>query len=297
MKAYPYEFWRWKYNQFLPCLITEWCGGMFWQVSRDLPISETVKVHYCVPRLDRDSGELVITDEGDMMLDIRFLRNVIPDEKRLEASWEDRRELERFNILRSFSHDSMLYTRGFDIIVDEAVPDKNGNIRVYYKYIQCDETMERVDSAWSWINSYGCQFKKVQPGYNFITVKPEDYIIFRSFVPSRLEEHRETWYFEDPIDRDVIIDLERLLGYTREDGKTWMEYFWTMTDGKHLAVKVKDSGLSCIDMTDPKNPKQLVDPENPGQILLEPNPEVFIEKVVEYAKTKKTENSTLPTTE
>ena len=107
-----------------------------------------------------------------------------------------------------------------------------------------------------------------------------------NFIPSRLEEHRPTWYFEDPIDRDVIIDLEKILGYTREDGKTWMEYFWSMTDGEHLAVKVKDSGLSCIDMTDPKNPKQLVDPGNPGQILLETDPEVFIERVSEYVKSR-----------
>lgn len=28
-----------------------------------------------------------------------------------------------------------------------------------------------------------------------------------------------------------------------------------MMDGKHIAVKVKDSGLGCINMTDPKNPK------------------------------------------
>lgn len=288
MKTYPYEFWSWKYNQFLPCQITEWHGGMFWQINKDIPISQTVEVHYCVSKLDKDSGELVVTGEGDMTLDIRSLRNVIPDEKRIASSWEDRRELERFNILRSFSHDSMLYTRGFDIIVDEAVLDKDGNIRVYYKYIQCDETKEREikDSfpAWSWINSYGCQFKKVQSGYNFITLRPEDNITFRSFFPSLLKEYRETWYFEDPVDRDVIIDLERILGYIREDGKTWMEYFWTMTDGKHLAVKVKDSGLSCIDASDPKNPKQLKDPENPEQVLLEPNPEIFIEKVVEYAK-------------
>lgn len=261
MKSCFYEFWSWKYNQLVPCKIIERVDGKF------------VRVHYYTWKENKETQEREVTGEYNAFIFAKNLKNI--------GSWD-------FDPLLMFQEGVMFEAKGFKVIVDKAEYTEDGDIKVYYKYIECDESKEREikDSfpAWSWINLYGCQFKKVQSGYNFITLRPEDNITFRSFFPSRLKEYRETWYFEDPIDREVIVNLERLLGYTREDGKTWMEYFWAITDGKHLAVKIKDSGLGCIDMTDPKNPKQLKDPENPEQILLESNPEVFIEKVAEYVK-------------
>jgi len=262
---YPFEVWNWKFNQLTPCQITEWVDGKF------------VRIHYCTTKDNKETGEKEITGEYDSFTFLKGIKNV--------GEWD-------FDVLRLFPEDTMLSTHGFDVLVDRAEFDKDENIRLFYKYIQCDEEKGREIRenfpAWSWINSYGCQFKKVQSGYNFITLRPEDNIVFRPFIPSHLEEHRKTWYFEDPIDRGVIADLERLLGYVREDGKTWMEWFWENTDGQHLAPKLKSTGeLGCIDASDPKNPKQLPDLKNPGMILSEIDPEVFIEKVIEYVKNKK----------
>ena len=270
MNIYPFEVWNWKFNQLTPCRITEWVDGKF------------VRIHYCTTKDNRETGEKEVTGEYDSFTFLKGIKNV--------GEWE-------FDVLRLFPEDTMLSVHGFDIIIDHAEFDKNGDIRLFYKYVQCDEKTERkIQSkfpAWSWINSYGCQFKKTQAGYNFITLKPKDNIVFRSFIPSRLEGYRKTWCFEDPVDRGVIADLERLLGYVRPDGKTWMEWFWENTDGQHLTVKLKSTGeLGCIDLSDPKNPIQLKDPKNPEQILSESDPEIFIEKVVEYVKEKKAKNST-----
>ena len=72
------------------------------------------------------------------------------------------------------------------------------------------------------------------------------------------------------------MDMERRLGYIRPDGKTWMEYFWEVIEGKKLGVKVKDDGsLILIDTTDSKNPIQAVK---------ENEIEKFIEGVKEYAE-------------
>ena len=294
---YPYEVWSWKYNQFIPCRITEWCGAEVeekakWFVEKNEPHAQFVRVHYIVPKLDKEPREVtIIKEEGDQLVDIRSLRMNLQDDVRQKATWEERKALERFDFLSSLSPGTELSVRGFDVIVDEAVPDEEGNIRLFYKYIQCDEEtgrkVQEMFPAWSWINSYGCQFKKVQAGYNFITLKPEDNIVFRPWVPSRLEEHRASWYFEDPLDKGVIADLERVLGYVRDDGKTWMEYFLENVSGYNVSPRLRPTGeLICVDASNPKNPIQLPDPKNPEQILMETNPEVFIEKVVEYVKSK-----------
>jgi len=250
-----FEIWNYKYNQLTPCQILEKADSKF------------VRLHcYAVTKVNKETGEREIV-EFDSFTFLQAVKN--------RGEWD-------FDILKLFSPGSMLWVRGFDIIVDKAEYDKEGNIRLFFKYIECDEETEREVKekfpAWSWINSYGAQWKKVNAGYNFITLRPDDRILFRSFTPSRLMEERirKDWYFSDPIDKEVVIGMERRLGYIRPDGKTWMEYFWGATEGKQYGVKVKDDGnLILIDSTDPKNPIQAVK---------ESEIEKFIEGVKEYAE-------------
>ena len=249
-----YEVWNYKYNQFTPVEIKEKIDQKF------------VKIHGYAKVRDEKTGEMKI-EEYDTMTYLEGMKNI--------GSWE-------FDILKLFPENSMFQTKGYKVVVDKAVFDEEENIRIYYKYLECDENREREikskSSAWCWINSYGAQWKKVNPGYNFITLRPEDKIEFRSFNPSHLREDmiRKDWYFSDPIDKEVVIGMERRLGYIRPDGKTWMEYFWGATEGKQYGVKVKDDGnLILIDSTDPKNPIQAVK---------ESEIEKFIEGVKEYAE-------------
>ena len=289
-----YETWNYKYNQFTPVEIKEKVDQKF------------VKIHGYAKVRDEKTGEMKI-EEYDTMTYLEGMKNI--------GSWE-------FDILKLFPENSMLQTRGYRVIVDKAVFDEEENIRIYYKYLECDEDLEREikskssawsfiahprhgildgepwdwklyeffynqpekgssckkSEPWSWINSYGAQWKKINAGYNFITLRPDDKIEFRSFTPSRLMEERirKDWYFSDPIDKEVVIGMEKILGYIRDDGKTWMEYFWGATKGKQYGVKVKDDGsLILIDSTDPKNPIQAVK---------ESEIEKFIEGVKEYAE-------------
>ena len=245
-----FEYWNWKYSRFVPVEILEKLDSEFIRV-----------------RLDTDQKEETTTY-------ISSIREI------------GKRDLD---ILSLFSENTMLSVNGFDLIVSRAEFDKEDNIRLFYKYIQCDENKQREirekNPAWSWINYYGVQYEKVNAGYNFITIKPDDRIVFRCFIPSRIEEHRKEWYFEDPVSRGCIVYLEKLLGYTRPDGKTWMEYFWEGTDEKKLGVKIKDDGtLVCFDVRDPKKPVQICN---------ETEVETFIEKVFEYAKDKMEEPETV----
>lgn len=240
-----YEVWNYKYNQFTPVEIKEKVDSRF------------VKIHGYAKLKDR-------IEEYDTMTYLKSLKNV--------GSWE-------FDILKLFQENSMVQTGGYRVIVDKAEFDKNKDIRVYYKYIECDENLEREIkskfSAWSWINSYGAQMKKINSGYNFITLRPEDKIEFRSFIPSRLGEHRKEWYFEDPVNREVIVHLENLLGYTRDGGETWMEYFWKHTDGAKVSIKINSENLICFDVNDPKKPIQVCSNSDTNE---------FIEEVVKYYK-------------
>ena len=256
-----FEVWNYKYNQFTPVKIKEKVDSRF------------VKIHGYAKVRDEKTGEMKI-EEYDTMTYLKSLKGI--------GSWE-------LDILKLFPENSMLKVNGFEVIVEKADFNKAGNIRLFYKYIQCDENkgQEIRDAfpAWSWINSYNAQFEKINHAYNFIVLKPEDKVIFGPFLPSRLEEHRKEWYFEDPVYRPVIVYLENLLGYTRPDGKTWMEYFWEGTDKKKLGIKIKDDGtLVCFDVRDPKKPVQ---------VCSESNIEVFIEKICEYAKDKMEESENM----
>ena len=250
-----FEIWNYKYNQLTPCQILEKVDSRF------------VRLHCYAWKENRETGEKEVISEFDEFTYLAKVKN--------KGEWS-------FDIFKLFPTDSMFWVRGFNVIVDRAVEDKEGNIRLFYKYIERDENIERGEetktSAWDWINSYGSQWKKENAGYNFITIRPEDKIVFRSFLPSRLmdEKIRKDWYFSDPINKEVVMDMERRLGYIRPDGKTWMEYFWEVIEGKKLGVKVKDDGsLILIDTTDSKNPIQAVK---------ENEIEKFIEGVKEYAE-------------
>ena len=253
-----YEVWNYKYNQFTPCQIIEKVDSKF------------VRLH-CFARVKRGQEEEVV--EFDSFTYLEKVKNI--------GEWG-------FDILRLFPANTMLQVNGYSVIVDKAEFDEEGNIRLFYKYLECDENKEREiksnSTAWSWINSYGAQMKKVNPGYNFITLRPDDKIEFRSFLPSHLEEHRKEWYFEDPVHSEVIVYLEKLLGYTRADGKTWMEYFWENTEGLQIAVKLRGDDIVGMDMKDPKNPIQ---------VCSESDVNKFIEKVSEYGKDKIKEPDTV----
>jgi len=255
IKDCKFEVWNYKYNQFTPCQVIEKVDSKF------------VRLHSYAWKENRETGEKEVVSEFDQFTYLQGIKNI--------GEW-------RFDILKLFSPGTMIQTKGYRLIIDRAKFDKEENIRVYYRYLECDENLEREikskSSAWSWINSYGAQWKKINPGYNFITLRPEDKIEFRSFFPSRLMDDsiRKDWYFSDPIDKEVVIGMEGRLGYIRPDGKTWMEYFWGATKGKQYGVKVKDDGsLILIDSTDPKNPIQAVK---------ESEIEKFIEGVKEYAE-------------
>ena len=75
--------------------------------------------------------------------------------------------------------------------------------------------------------------------------------------------------------------MERLLGFIREDGLTWMEYLSNNLD-RPVAIKIKDSDIICTDMKDPKNPVQIC-----KLIWVEET----IEEVVRYIQNKKKEES------
>lgn len=249
-----YEVWNWKYNQFTPCQIVSKVDSRF------------ARIKYYTWKEDKETGEKKETGEYLGFTYISALRNIGEND---------------FDILKLFPENTMLSVGGFDMILDKAEFNEEGDIRLFYKYIQCDESerleIEKKNPAWSWINSYGVQYKKINSGYNFITITPETQIEFRRFIPSRIEEYRKIWYFEDPLDIKVQEDLEKLLGYTRTDGMTWMEYYRNATDGKKIGTKLRGETMTCIDSSDPKNPIQ---------VLTEENIEVYIEKVSEYVKNK-----------
>ena len=246
-----FEAWNWKYNQFTPIIIREKLDSRF------------VRIHgYAKVRNDK-TGKIEI-EEYDTVTYLDSIRNI--GERKLD-------------LLTLFSENTMLTVNGFEVIVEKAEYNKKGDIKLFYKYIQCDENKGReIRDAfpdWSWINSYNAQFEKINHEYNFIMIKPEDKIVFGPFLPSRLEEHRKEWYFEDPVYRPVIVYLENLLGYTRENGETWMEYFWRHTDNSKASVKIKDENLICFDNTDPKKPIQICSKSDVSE---------FIEEVVKYVK-------------
>ena len=257
-----FEVWNWKYNQFTPIEILSKLDSRF------------VRIHGYSWKIDRETGNKVQDEEYWTTTYINGIRNI------------GERDLD---ILSLFPENTMLKVNGLEVIVEKAEFNKVGNIKLFYKYVQCDEAKGQEIRAknpnWSWINSYNAQLEKINHEYNFIVISPDDRIDFGPFSPSRLEEHRKEWYFEDPVYRPVIVYLEKLLGYIRPDGKTWMEYFWEGTDEKKLGVKIKDDGtLVCFDVRDPKKPVQICN---------ETEVETFIEKVFEYAKDKMEEPETV----
>lgn len=261
LKDCKFEIWNWKYNKFTPVEILEKVGKNFIRI-----IGYDFKVN-------KDTGERIETKQYRTMTYLEGLRRIDGGE---------------FNLLSMFPENTMIKTCGYEIIVDWARFDLNGNIRVFYKYIQCDESkaQEIRDKfpAWSWINlAYNAQFKKVNYGYNFITIRPEDNVEFSAFLPSRLipGDIRKKWYFEDAVDYKTIVYMERLLGFIRDDGLTWMEYLSDNLD-RPVAIKIKDSDIICTDMKDPKNPVQIC-----KLIWVEET----IEEVVRYIRNKKKEES------
>ena len=259
-----FEIWNYRYNQFCPCEI--------------LRLSKTGKnlfarIHGYSWKEDRDTGEKIALEEFTTTVYLSSLRNI--GSKGLD-------------VLSIFSSRSFIQSKGYRLIIDFSEFNSEGDIKVYYKYIErLNEGSKNTSEGWDWINSYGCQFKKLQSGYNFITICPEDEVEFCTFIPERIREHRKTWYFEDPLDAEAQEFLEKLLGYVREDGKTWMQYFREVTDGKHLGAKLRsDETMVCIDSTDPKKPFMIPDPKNPEQIFACSEVEEFIEVVSKYAEKK-----------
>ena len=82
-------------------------------------------------------------------------------------------------------------------------------------------------------------------------------IDFSDFTIDIPDSRRFSVCFEEFISRDTIVFIEKALGWIREDGKTWMEYFWEKTDGEKLVVKQRGEYYVCIDNSDPKNPKEI----------------------------------------
>lgn len=253
-----FETWNYKYNQFCPCEI--------------LGIEKTgnnifTRIHGYSWTEDRESGNKIVKEEFETTTYLEKIRNI--GDKGLD-------------ILSIFSPGTYIQAKGYNVIVDSADFDDSGDIRVYYKYIEETEGRQKPE-RWDWINANGYQLKKVNSGYNFITISPEDKVGFKVFVPERLWKYRKSWYFEDPVDIRAQEYLENLCGFIRDTGETWMHYFRDKTSEKHLGVKVRpDGNLVCIDQSDPKNPKQMPDPKNPDQVFMTQEIEDFIEAVGSY---------------
>ena len=136
--------------------------------------------------------------------------------------------------------------KGYRLIVDRAeeMEDEDG-IKVFWKYLE---------NGWAG-NSFSSQFKKIHEGYNFIIITPEDSVRVIEIQDKVLRENRYSWYFDEYVNPETIIFLEKKLGYWKEPGtKTWYEYFLDSPSGR-VPKKTGDGKLYWIDMTDPKNPK------------------------------------------